>query len=129
MDATLEKLTEVEEIGPISAQSIKDFFAEAHNQDVIKKLRTAFIEFPTVEKKSGPLLGKTFLFTGTLSTLKRSEAEALVEAQGGKISKSVNKKLDYLVTGTSPGSKVEKAEKQKIEIIDEKKFKEMLEIK
>lgn len=127
MDASVEVLTDVEEIGPISAQSIKDFFVESHNQEVIEKLRKAFGKFPTVKKKEGPLLGKTFLFTGTLTSFTRSEAEALIEERGGSTAKSVNKKLDYLVTGANPGSKVEKARKQKIEIIDEKKFKEMLE--
>ena len=127
MDASVERLEEVEEIGPISAQSIVDFFAEDHNKAVIEKLRTAFGQFPTVEKKEGPLTGKTFLFTGTLTGFTRSEASALIEALGGKTAKSVSKKLDYLVVGEKPGSKVEKAKKLKIKIMDESAFKEMLE--
>lgn len=125
--ATKEELEETYEIGPETATSIVDFFAEKHNMDVLHKLERAGVVFPKKErKKGGRLEGKVFLFTGGLESFTRDEAKDIVEAEGGEAATGVSKKVDYVVAGVEPGSKLEKAKKMGLKIIDEEEFKGMV---
>ncbi len=122
---SIEQLQQLKDIGSKVGESIYEFF---HNGDNIKMLKTlAGIGLNTngdkIENKTGALSGQTFLFTGTLPTLKRSDAEKLAEDNGGKLLSSVSSNLNYLVTGDSAGSKLDKAKKIKsIKIINEEEF-------
>ena len=112
--ATMEQLIAVPDVGPIVAQSIAAFFAEAHNCEVITALRTAGVTWPEgagrpVMAQRG-LAGKTFVLTGTLPNLSRDDAKARIEALGGKITGSVSSKTDYVVVGADAGSKLLKAQ-------------------
>ncbi len=126
---SIEQLQQLKDIGSKVGESIYEFF---HNDDNIKMLTTlADIGLNTngdkVESKTGALSGQTFLFTGTLPTLKRSDAEKLAEDNGGKLLSSVSNNLNYLVTGDSAGSKFDKAKKIKsIKIINEEEFLNMI---
>lgn len=121
--AALAALQSVPDVGPVVAQSIRDFLLEAHNIEVIEQLRAAGVQWPEFEPSeavpAGPLLGKTLVVTGTLPTLSRDEAKALIEAAGGKAAGSVSKKTDYLVAGEAAGSKLDKAQELGITILDE----------
>ncbi len=120
--ADAETLQLVPDVGPVVAASIADFFAEAHNREVIASLRMAGVTWPEGESASGgrqPLAGKTLVLTGTLPTLKRDEAKALIEAAGGKVAGSVSKKTDYVVAGDEAGSKLEMARALGVPVIDE----------
>lgn len=122
MNADIEKLLEVNDVGPVVAESITNFFSEAHNQSVIAELVSAGISWPVTEGKqtsSGILLGKTFVLTGTLPTMSRDSAKELIETAGGKVSGSVSKKTDYVVAGTEAGSKLDKAQELGVTILDE----------
>jgi len=122
MAAGTDKLLEVNDVGPVVAESITNFFSEAHNQSVIAELISAGITWPVTEGKqasSGILLGKTFVLTGTLPTMSRDSAKELIEAAGGKVSGSVSKKTDYVVAGTEAGSKLDKAQELGVTILDE----------
>lgn len=122
MKADTEKLLEVNDVGPVVAESITNFFSEAHNQSVIGELVAAGIHWPETEGKqaaSGNLLGKTLVLTGTLPTMSRDNAKELIEAAGGKVSGSVSKKTDYVVAGTEAGSKLDKAQELGVTILDE----------
>lgn len=121
--AALAALQSVPDVGPVVAQSIRDFLLEAHNIEVIEQLRAAGVQWPEFEPSeavpAGPLLGKTLVVTGTLPTLSRDEAKALIEAAGGKAAGSVSKKTHYLVAGEAAGSKLDKAQELGITILDE----------
>lgn len=122
LDADAEALLQVPDVGPIVARSIIEFFGEDHNREVIEQLRAAGVhwdEGEPVRAPSGELAGKTFVLTGTLPTLSRDQAKALIEAQGGKVAGSVSKKTDYVVAGEEAGSKLVKAEELGITIVDE----------
>lgn len=122
MQASTEELLTVNDVGPVVAESITNFFSEAHNQSVIAELLAAGITWPETEGKqaaSGHLLGKTFVLTGTLPSLSRDEAKELIEAAGGKVSGSVSKKTDYVVAGAEAGSKLDKAQELGVSILDE----------
>lgn len=122
MQADTEKLLEVNDVGPVVAESITNFFSETHNQSVINALIDAGIRWPETEgmqQSSGKLLGMTFVLTGTLPTMSRDHAKELIEAAGGKVSGSVSKKTDYVVAGTEAGSKLDKAQELGITILDE----------
>jgi DNA ligase (NAD+) len=123
MSADIEELTEIREIGPEIAQSIVSFFAEPKNRQVMDKFRLAGVS-PVVQQKRGdkPLDGKYFVFTGTLESLGRNEAKALVEKLGGSVLSSVSGKTSYVVAGTSPGSKLTEAAARGITVINEKEF-------
>lgn len=123
MSADIEELTEIREIGPEIAQSIVSFFAEPKNRQVMDKFRLAGVS-PVVQQKRGdkPLDGKYFVFTGTLESLGRNEAKALVEKLGGSVLSSVSGKTSYVVAGASPGSKLTEAGARGIPIINEKEF-------
>lgn len=122
LDADAEALLQVPDVGPIVARSIIEFFGEDHNREVIEQLRAAGVhweEGEPVRVPSGELAGKTFVLTGTLPTLSRDQAKALIEAQGGKVAGSVSKKTDYVVAGDEAGSKLVKARELGITIVDE----------
>jgi DNA ligase (NAD+) len=123
-----EELEEVPEVGPKVAASIVEFFSEPANRQLIKKLRKAGVH-PTAEKrvvKSQKLAGKSFVFTGSLANRSREEAGELVIQHGGKVSGSVSKKTDYVVVGTDPGSKYDKAKELEVTILTEQEFEKLL---
>jgi DNA ligase (NAD+) len=129
--ASAEELENVPEVGPKVAQSITEFFSEAANRNVIKKLHKAGVR-PTAQKrevKSDKLEGKSFVFTGGLAKRSREEAGALVQQHGGKVSGTVSKKTDYVVVGTDPGSKYDKAKELGVEILSEKEFEKLIGVK
>jgi len=121
MDAPLEELLQVTDVGPIVALSVRTFFDQAHNREVAEQLRAAGVRWPETEAALGPqpLLGKTLVLTGTLPTLSRDDAKALVETAGGKVAGSVSKKTDYLVAGAEAGSKLSKAQELGVPVLDE----------
>jgi DNA ligase (NAD+) len=126
-----EELEEVPEVGPKVAASIVEFFSEAANRQLIKKLNKVGVH-PTAEKrvvKSQKLVGKSFVFTGGLANRSREEAGEIVQQHGGKVSGSVSKKTDYVVVGTDPGSKFEKAKELGVTILTETEFEKLLGIK
>ena len=130
ISASEEELLHVPDVGPVVAASIARFFAEAHNREGIDQLRAAgvhWVDAAPVRKAAGPLAGKTFVITGTLPTLKRDDAKAMIEAAGGKVAGSVSKKTDYVVAGDDAGSKLAKARELEVSIIDEGQLKKMLE--
>jgi DNA ligase (NAD+) len=120
--APFEALLEVNDIGPIVAESIVQFFSEPHNRDVIQSMQDLGLRWPETAGKqaaTGVLLGKTLVLTGTLPSLSRDAAQALIEGAGGKVSGSVSKKTDFVVAGAEAGSKLEKAQSLNVAIIDE----------
>jgi DNA ligase (NAD+) len=122
MDATLEQLLEVADVGPIVAQSLRTFFDQAHNREVVEQLRACgltWAEGEAAEQTPKPLAGKTFVITGTLPTLSRDQAKDLLEAAGAKVAGSVSKKTDYLLAGAEAGSKLDKARELGVAVIDE----------
>jgi DNA ligase (NAD+) len=126
-----EQLVAVPEVGPKVAAAIAEFFSEAANRQLIKKLHKAGVH-PTAEKrevKSDKLAGKSFVFTGGLANRSREEAGELVQQHGGKISGSVSKKTDYVVVGSDPGSKYDKARELGLTILTEAEFEKLLGLK
>jgi len=124
MDASVEQLLQVRDVGPIVAQSIHTFFAQPHNREVVAQLRAAGVHWPEGEGAAAqqgpqPLLGKTLVLTGTLPTLSRDAAKDLIEAAGGKVSGSVSKKTHYVVAGEEAGSKLDKARELGVTVLDE----------
>jgi DNA ligase (NAD+) len=129
--ANVEDLENVPEVGPKVAASITEFFSEAANRNLIKKLQKAGVR-PTAEKrevKSQKLAGKSFVFTGGLANRSREEAGELVLQHGGKVSGSVSKKTDYVVVGTDPGSKYDKAKELGVAILSEGEFEKLIGLK
>jgi DNA ligase (NAD+) len=130
-EAKQEELEQVPEVGPKVAESIVEFFSEAANRKLVKKLRDAGVR-PTAEKrevKSRKLAGKSFVFTGGLVNRSREEAGELVQQHGGKVSGSVSKKTDYVVVGTDPGSKYDKAKELGVTVLTEGEFEKLLGVK
>ena len=134
-DANVEQLQQVPDVGPIVAESIVNFFAETHNREIINSLLTptelggAGIHWDAVAAQSaatGVFTGKTFVLTGTLPTLGREDAKALIENEGGKVSGSVSKKTDFVVAGADAGSKLTKAQELGVSVIDETDLLKML---
>ena len=122
MNATEAQLLEVSDVGPIVAQSIRTFFDQPHNREVVEQLRACGVTWPEGEPAAvafRPLSGKTFVITGTLPSLSRDEAKDRVEAAGGKVAGSVSKKTDYVVAGVEAGSKLVKAQALGVTVIDE----------
>jgi DNA ligase (NAD+) len=123
LDADTEAITEVEGIGPVLAESLREELADDAVLELIDRLRDRGLRFElsAAERaaEEGPLADKTFVLTGTLPNLSREEATKLIRAAGGKVTGSVSKKTDYLVAGDSPGSKLAKAEEVGTEILDE----------
>ena len=127
MEATEEELQQVNEVGPRIAQSIAEFFAEAKNRDLVKKLREAGLRFSGKKKERGTkLAGKTFVLTGTLERYSRDQAKKMLEDAGGRVSGSVSKKTDYVIAGSDAGSKLDKAKELGIPVIGEKEMDELL---
>ncbi|MCX7891734.1 MAG: NAD-dependent DNA ligase LigA [Burkholderiales bacterium] len=129
MAADVPALLEVPDVGPVVAESIRGFFAEAHNRAVIRALRRAGVrwdEGPARAAGAGALAGKTFVLTGTLPNLTRDEARELIEARGGRVSGSVSKKTDYVVAGADPGSKLARAEARGVAVIAEGQLRRLL---
>ena len=130
MDAGIEQLQEAPDVGPIVAQSLRTFFEQPHNREVVEQLRAAGLTWTEHDGEADtspkPLAGKTFVLTGSLPTLEREDAKALIEAAGGKVSGSVSKKTHYVVAGEAAGSKLEKARELGIEVLDEAGLKALL---
>ncbi len=129
MDASVDALLQVNDVGPVVAQSIRTFFDQAHNREVVEQLRAAGVHWPEGEGAQNtpqPLLGKTFVLTGTFPSLSRDEAKALLEAAGAKVAGSVSKKTDYVVAGTEAGSKLTKAQELGVAVIDEAAMRALL---
>ena len=125
-DASEEDLRRVEGVGPNMAHEVHQYFHGA-GADLVEKLLAVGVTPEAVEAVGdGPFTGKTFVFTGTLETMSRPDAEALVRKLGGKATGSVSAKTDYLVAGPGAGSKLEKAQKLKLNILDEEQFKALL---
>ena len=128
--ATEEELQGAEDVGPVVASRIRAFFGEAHNRDVIRSLRRAGVTWPESEPsqvpEEGALVGKTFVLTGALSSMTRDEAKDKIQSLGGKVAGSVSGKTDYVVAGEKPGSKLGKAQKLGVAVIDEDGLKEIL---
>ncbi len=122
MDATLEQLLQVADVGPIVAQSIRTFFDQAHNREVVEQLRACGVTWTEGEPTAGaslPLAGQTFVLTGTLPTLSRDQAKDMLEALGAKVAGSVSKKTHCVVAGAEAGSKLDKAQELGIQVLDE----------
>jgi len=124
VNASEEELLQVEEVGPTVAQSILSFFQDERNCEMLRKLREAGVQIieEISPQKTGALAGKTFVFTGTLKTLTRGQAEAFVRAAGGRVSSSVSRKTDYVVAGEEPGSKLQKARELGVTVLSEEEF-------
>lgn len=129
MDASLEQLLQVNDVGPVVAQSVRTFFDQPHNREVVEQLRACGVHWPESQPDAAgpqPLAGLTFVITGTLPTLGRDDAKALIESAGGKVSGSVSKKTSYLLAGEAAGSKLDKARELGVAVIDEDTFKGLL---
>ena len=126
--ASFEKLTFVEEIGNITANSVREFFMQDQTNDLIKKLKSAGVNMKEIEDDEADdrFLGKTFVLTGTLEKYTRDEAGSIIEKFGGKTSGSVSKKTSYVLAGEDAGSKLTKAQSLGIPVITEVQFEEMI---
>jgi DNA ligase (NAD+) len=130
LDAGIEQLLEVEDIGPVVAESIRTFFDQAHNREVVEQLRAAGVrwdEHDGVDRTPKALAGKTFVLTGTLPTLTREAATELLESAGAKVAGSVSKKTDYVVAGEEAGSKLDKARALGVAVLDEAGLRALVE--
>lgn len=127
LEATIESLNQVEEIGPIVANSIREFFEQEQTKDLLKRLKEAGINMSRLKEDDGDdrFSGKTFVLTGTLEKYSREEASNLIEKFGGKTSSSVSKKTSYLLAGEDAGSKLTKAQSLGVQIISEEEFNKM----
>jgi DNA ligase (NAD+) len=126
-DASIDELMSVADIGPVVAENIRFFFDEEHNRKIIKRLLQHGVNWPESKASQGQVFaGKTFVLTGTLPSMTRDEARDKLLAMGAKVSSSVSKKTDYVVVGDSPGSKVDKAEKLGVKMIDESELQKLL---
>jgi DNA ligase (NAD+) len=126
LDAPVEALQAVPEIGPVVAASVRAFADEAHNREAVRRLAEAGVNMisqaPAPANAAGPLTGKVFVLTGTLSAMSREEATAALERLGARVSGSVSKKTSYLVAGSDAGSKLDKARALGVETLDEQAF-------
>lgn len=133
--ASVEQLTATEDIGEVIAESVRQWFANERNRELIERLRAAGLNLQATEseqakkaKGSGAVAGKTFVLTGTLPTLKREEAAEMIEKAGGKVSGSVSKKTDYVVAGEEAGSKLTKAQELGVRVLSEGELLELLKV-
>jgi DNA ligase (NAD+) len=126
--ADLETLQNIRDVGPIVAESIIQFFSEPHNTEVVRSLYQAIkpVEHAGMQENTGRFNGKTFVLTGTLPNLTRDDAQAKIEAEGGKVSSSVSKKTSYVVAGNEAGSKLERAQELGVTVIDEAALMQLL---
>lgn len=122
-DASVEDLIKVPDVGPVVAKRVRSFFEEHHNLEVIDQLQSLGVHWvdadPMKVAEEGPLSGKTFVITGTLPTMTRDEAKILIQTEGGKVTGSVSSKTDFLVAGEKSGSKLAKAQKLEVAVLDE----------
>jgi DNA ligase (NAD+) len=130
MDASETQLLAVPDVGPVVAHSIRTFFDQPHNREVVEQLRAVGVGWPEHDGAAlaapRPLDGKTFVLTGTLPTLGREEAKALLEAAGAKVAGSVSRKTSYVVAGADAGSKLDKARELGLPILDEDQMRALL---
>ena len=127
MDASMEDLLSVKDVGPVVADSITSFMQETHNREVIEQLLASGMQLSVEEKViSAAVAGKTFVLTGTFPTMTRDEAKDLLEKAGAKVAGSVSKKTDYVVAGADAGSKLTKAEELGVPVIDEAAMLDLL---
>src|SRR5262249_15632104 len=131
LDATIESLQGVPEIGPVVAESVRRFADEPRNGELITRLAAAGVNLETrlpapEAERALPLAGKTFVLTGTLSTMTREDATAALERLGAKVSGSVSKKTSYVVHGAEAGSKLDKARDLGVALLDETAFRELI---
>ena len=131
MEADIDRLQQVPDVGPVVAASIARFFAEPHNIEVIEQMRAGGVSWPEGVPSAvanSPIAGKTFVLTGALPTLTRDEAKDMIEALGGKVAGSVSKKTDYVVAGAEAGAKLDRAQALGVSILDEAQFRELVKI-
>jgi DNA ligase (NAD+) len=130
LDARVEALQAVPEIGPVVAASIRQFADEPRNRALVQRLKQAGVNMesqaPLPADELGPLAGRTFVLTGTLASMTREEATAALERLGAKVSGSVSRKTAYLVAGSDAGSKLEKARELGVETLDEEAFRALI---
>jgi DNA ligase (NAD+) len=130
MSASDSDLLDVTDVGPIVASRIRAFFDEEHNRDVIQRLQESGVHWtetePAATASDGPLIGKTFVLTGTLSTMTRDEAKDRIQQLGGKVTGSVSKKTDFVIFGEKAGSKLAKAQQLGVETLDEAALEALL---
>jgi len=127
MRATKEELMQIKGIGPETANAVVKFFEDEHNRRMIEKMFKYGVKVLYGEEESGPLSGKTFVFTGELNCCPRSKAKKMVEDLGGSVANSVSRKVTYLVVGKNPGSKLQKAQRYGIPTLTEEEFLRMIE--
>ena len=131
IEASVEELDAIPEIGLTVAESVRDWFDDEGNRALCDRLRVAGVEIKSNRRGGAAaderFAGKQFVLTGTLSSFTRDEARGLIEARGGRVNSSVSKKTDYVVAGEAAGSKLDKAQSLGVTVIDESAFKEMLE--
>jgi DNA ligase (NAD+) len=128
-NASFEDLRSIYEVGPKIAESILRFFKERKNVEILNRLRKVGVRLAATAsevKAKGTLAGKTFVLTGTLPSMTREDAKALIEESGGKVSSTVSAKTDYVIVGEGPGSKYKKAQALRIKILDEEEFKKLV---
>jgi DNA ligase (NAD+) len=124
--ATRDDLIAIQGVGPVVAESIADFFEQDENRNSVNDIVAGGVQISgETPRKPGGLEGKVFVLTGTLETLTRSQAKEIIETAGGKVTGSVSRNTDYLVAGTSPGSKLKRANDLGVDIIDEKTLKRL----
>ena len=129
MDASVEELDEIFEIGEITAKGVVDFFSNSHTQDVIKKLKAAGVNLSAIRKEAktaSNIAEKSFVVTGTLNGYTRKEIEDIIKNLGGKVSSAVSGKTDFLIAGESPGSKLETAKKLGTTILSKEEFENLI---
>ena len=127
MSATVDEVSAIDDVGDKMAESLVHYFSEPETKELIERMKAAEVNMIAEERPTGGNLeGKTFVLTGTLPTLKRSEAQKMIEENGGKVSGSVSKKTDFVVAGEEAGSKLDKANALGIAVITEEELLEML---
>jgi DNA ligase (NAD+) len=130
LDAPVEALQAVSEIGPVVAASVRAFASEARNRDLVKRMAAAGVNMaslaPEPTDRPGPLAGKVFVLTGTLASMSREEAGAAIERLGGRVSGSVSRKTSCVVAGDEAGSKLEKARQLGVDTLDEAGFQALI---
>jgi DNA ligase (NAD+) len=131
MDAPIEALLQVNDVGPVVAESLRRFFDEPHNREVVEQLRACGITWAehngaALQTHDGPFASKTVVLTGTLATMSRDDAKERLESRGAKVSGSVSKKTDFVIAGSEAGSKLDKANELGVKVLDEATFIEML---
>jgi len=131
MDASFEQLQTAPEVGPVVAESVRAFSDEPRNRALVDKLKAAGVATTTslpepAAVDAGPLAGKTFVLTGTLSSMTREEATSSLEQLGAKVAGSVSRKTHYVVAGSDAGSKLDKARQLDVEVLDEEAFRSLI---